>query len=679
LSPPVTRELPVTFARHGTSYVDPFVWLESPSDAREAWLAEQQRWLEAHLDRDVVGDLRAQFERLSRYRSLGVPVRRGGVLFRAERSPGADQAVLLVDDGHGERRLVDPARVGASATLDWWYPSGDGRRLAYGISVGGDEWSTLHVIDVSPSASSARDVGEAGPFLVTIPRTRAASVAWDPDGGGFLYTRYPAEADVPPGEAAYGRRVFHHRLGDDPATDPMVFADNDPRAWTSVQRRGRWVVITVHRGWTRVDVWVAAWDGVDVVTLGAFRPLIVGIDAAGFGEIVGDSLFWATDLEAPRRRLIEIPLDNPAGLSAARTVIAESAQGTLDGFAVLRGGILASVLVDAASTLVWVDAASGEAAVVALPELGTVAAIGGDPEDASAFVSFSSYQRPTTLFEVTEAGARVWAAPTLPFDPSQLVTEREWFASRDGTRVSMFVVRHRATVLDGRRPAVLSGYGGFAISRTPAFSMSIVPFLEAGGVYAVAQLRGGGEYGQAWHRAGMLANKQTTFDDVIAARRALSDRCDRVAIMGGSNGGLLVGAAVTQAPELWSGAVCMVPLLDMHRYHEFLLAKLWIPEYGDPDDPVQFQWLAGYSPYQKVRDDLVYPPMLLTTGDGDSRVHPMHALKMAARLQACRGGPALLRYERGAGHGVGKGRGAVVDELADIWAFLWRTLGVATT
>jgi len=600
-----------------------------------------------------------------------------GRYFHLRRVGDEPQPVLYVREGarSADRALLDPAALSADAAtaLDWWYPSPDGTLLAYGLSEGGSEKSILRVKDVA----TGRDRDDV------IPWTRAASLAWLPDGSGFYYTRYPEPGTVPVGEENYHRRVFFHSLGADGHDDPVVFPqteDRPPEDWpgVSLSPDGRWLAVSVSRGWTRTDVYLRdrAAPGSGFVTVVEGEEALVGV------FVRNDRLYLHTNLGAPRFRLLVADPHEP-GRAAWRELIPE-APDVLEGVSVVGDVIVASWLKDASSRVTLHDREGRRRRAVALPEIGSVAGITGEWDGDEAFVGFSSYTSPPAVYRIPLPGGDVeeWARTEAGVDTGRYRTRLVRYLSRDGTPVSMFLVDREDRPADGTGPAVLTGYGGFGVSLTPAFGRSLMLFLEAGGLWAVAHLRGGGEYGEDWHRAGMLGRKQNAFDDFLAAGEWLGREghaaSGRLAIVGGSNGGLLVGAALTQRPGLFRAAVAQVPLLDMLRYHEFRIARLWIPEYGDPGDPEAFRWLHAYSPYHHVESGVAYPAVLITTGESDSRVDPMHARKMAARLQAATssGRPVLLRVEPRAGHGQGKPLAKVIEEWTDVWTFLFAELAM---
>jgi prolyl oligopeptidase len=663
---------------------DPFAWLEDgAAPAVQKWTEAQNARTRAFLDalpgRAALGE---QFKALYAIGSLGVPVSRphdhGRRTFYTRRDGGQNQPVLYVRDGDAgaERTLVDVNRERAdgSRALDWWFPSDDGLRVAYGVSDDGSEESTLRVRD-----GAGHDLPDQ------ISRTRACSLAWLPDHSGFYYTRYPRPGEVPAGEEQYHRGVFLHRLGDDPARDRKLFGDGRERTdWPNVDLSpdGRWLVITVSQGWSKSELWL-----IDMRAGGPPVPVATGEEARFDAvETRDDRIYVLTTSGAPRGRIVGVDPLHP-GREHWREIIPAS-EDVLEQAVYFRDGLAVSSLHDAAARLRLTDADGHPRREVPLPGLGALTGLTGSRDTAEVHFGFTGFFSPTTIFQVQAAGhqashpPKVWAALPCPVDASRFQVERAMVTSKDGTRLPLFLAHAKGLPRDGSRPALLTGYGGFAISMLPTWTASAIPFLESGGTYALSVLRGGGEYGEDWHKAGTLARKQNVFDDFIATAEWLVangvTRPERLAISGGSNGGLLVGAALTQRPELFRAVVCRVPLLDMLRYHHFRIAQLWVPEYGSPDDPEAARWLAAYSPYQHVRDGVAYPAVFLQAAESDTRVDPMHARKMAARLQAATRGsaPILLDVQTRAGHGAGKPIDKVIAEQVDIWSFLFRELGL---
>ena len=674
-SAPPSRRDEVVDLLHGRKVPDPYRWLED-GDVPEvaAWVQAQNE--RTRLALDALPDRQAWLDRLVTLLelpvSLGVRLA-GPQVFSLERGGGQKQYVLVVrpaDEPQAPARLlVDPARLVADATaaIDWYHPSPSGALVAYGVSEGGDERSTLRVIDVA--------TGEHRPD--EIPDTRAASVAWMPGEDTFFYARYP-EGDE------YNRKIFRHRLGR-PWTDDEVVWDElpTPETWADVAASpdGRYVLVTALVGWSRTDLHLH-----DTAT-GEWRTLIGGVDVTTQARFDGERLLAVTTLDATRGRVVAIPLDEAVEPAAWNTLIPEG-DDVVQHAEPVAGGMLVVRTERAVARVTRHDRDGGGSAEVELPELCSVVGLDGTHDRSLAFLQIEGFTRPASLFRWD--GGTSLAPHGRVEGPSVFETAfdvtHETYTSLDGTEVGLFTVHRDDEPPDVDTPCILTGYGGFAIAETPAWSPTIAAWAEAGGMFAVAGLRGGYEEGEAWHQAGRRDHKQNVFDDfhaaadhLVATRRTSRDR---LAIRGGSNGGLLVGAALTQRPDLCRAVHCAVPLLDMVRYPQFLIARLWTDEYGDPDVADELEWLLGYSPYHNVREGVCYPAVLLTTAEGDSRVDPLHARKMAALLQAASAcpheRPILLHQESRAGHGQGKPLHKQADELADVLAFFTWQLGVDT-
>jgi prolyl oligopeptidase len=693
VSPPVpTRVAPVTETLHGVAVADPYRWLEKADDPEvQAWTAQQNAAMRKVLD--AVPGRQAIEQRLWQLHeigALGVPTVKGKAAakdqggearryFYTRRSGKQNQPVLLVRQGvaGADRVLVDVNQLAADGTkaLDWWYPSEDGSKVAYGVSSNGDEISTLYVRDVT----TGKDLPDV------IPRARATSLAWLPDGKGFYYTRLPEVGAVPAGEEQYHRHVFFHRLGTDPKRDPKIFGEGrDLKDWPSVtlSPKGRYLVIEVSQGWAKSEIFVI--DTKDK----AHQPVTaVAGHAALFhaAEVLDDRLYIVSNEDAPRYRVFTAALASPQ--REAWTEIIAEGPDTLQSVSLVGDTLAALYLVDASSRVRLFDPKGKPTGEIALPGLGTAGGLSGQQRGHEIFYSYVSYLQPTAVYryDLASKTATVWEKLPTPIDPAAFEVHQARAKSRDGTEVPLFIVHRKGLVKDGKNPTLLYGYGGFNISLTPAFSALTGPFLERGGVYVVANLRGGAEYGEAWHKAGMLGSKQNVFDDFIAAAEFLiRDKYtspEKLAISGRSNGGLLTSAAVTQRPDLFRAVISGVPLTDMLRYHKFRIAQLWIPEYGSSEDAAAFKWLYAYSPYHRVKDGTSYPAVLLFTAESDTRVDALHARKMAARLQAATTSPRpiLLRLESHAGHGAGKPLGKIIEQSTDELAFLFGQLGMTAS
>jgi prolyl oligopeptidase len=679
LSYPATRTSDTVDRLHGEAIADPYRWLEDGDGAEtQAWTAAQNALTAASLEAvPARPSIRRRLEELLQIGAVGAPTPTRGRYFYLRRDGSQNQPVLYVRDGvdGADRVAVDVNALDAEGTtaLDWYFPSHDGRYLAYGLSSNGSEESTLHLLDV--------DRGALLPDR--IPDTRAASLAWLPDAGAFYYTRYPAAGQVPEEERQYHRAVYFHRVGSDHRSDPLVFKPAQKEHWPGVDLSpdGRWLVLQVARTFDQTDLYLR-----DCAREGPFVPVAKDLPASFEGHVVDDRLYIRTDLDAPNYRLLVAGVGSPAR-QQWRELIPARTDAVLDGVMVLGRRLALSYLERASSRLRLADREGRVLREIGLPALGSVFGWGGEPDGEELFYGFSSFAVPPSVYRVDlrrDDQQRLWRRVEAPgIDPDAFAAEQVEVRSKDGTAVTMFLVRRRDLTPDHDRPTYLTGYGGFNISMTPTFSRSSLLWLERGGVLAIPNIRGGGEYGESWHQAGMLGRKQNSFDDFIAAAEWLIDqgwtRPGRLAIAGGSNGGLLMGACLTQRPELFRAVVIQVPLLDMLRYHRFRIARLWIPEYGSADDPEQFRWLRAYSPYHRVAPGVPYPAVLLATAESDTRVDPLHARKMAARLQAATSSahPILLRLEARAGHGAGKPISKVLEELTDTWCFVFSELGVS--
>ncbi len=704
--PPVAEIKPVADTFHGTRVVDNYRWLENGnSPETQQWVAQEMAYTRGMLDHLAGRD--AIQKRLTELLSIGSvtpPILAGHHYFYTRREGMQNQPILYVREktsdaiapakGDGpDRVLIDPNQLAADGTiaLDWFQPSENGKYVAYGTSPSGSEMSTLHIIET-----------KTGTLLPdTIERTRAASIAWKIDNSGFYYTRYPKKGDVPAGQEMYNRHVFYHSLGDDPdQEDQPIFGEGrDPEDWpgVSLSNDGRWLLINVEQGYTKTELFL--------MDLKKGTPPIrvtTGKDFLYAGEVYKDKLYISTNEDAPRYHVFVADVGN-YDRSAWKEIIPQS-DAVLQGTAVFGGMLYAQYEQNATSQLKLFDLDGKKITDIELPAIGTVFGSGGRWDRDEMFFGFQSFTVPPSIYRVDLKPVRVDTKPTGPsgdaigltalwtkvdapsIDPSSYEVNQEWFNSKDGTRVPMFVVHKKGLQKNSKNPTLLTAYGGFNISLTPEFKRQQYLWLEHGGVYAVANLRGGAEFGEDWHRAGMLEKKQNVFDDMIAAAEHLiaekyTDR-NHLAIQGGSNGGLLMGAMITQRPDLFRAVVCQVPLLDMLHYQDFQIAKLWIPEYGSSDNPDQFKWLYAYSPYHHVKPGTEYPAILFMTADTDTRVDPMHAKKMAAEMQAeAKNGasktrPILLRIESKAGHGAGKPVTKQIEEFADIYSFLFWQLGV---
>ncbi|MBX3467688.1 MAG: S9 family peptidase [Planctomycetes bacterium] len=678
--PPPTPKEPVNETLHGQPIVDPYRWLEGDDKGDvtprvAAWTDAQNAHTRAVLDAlPGRAKVEARLRELMEVGWVGAPTAAGPWYFNRERTGAQDQPVLLVRKGlqAEPRLLIDPNALDAKGlvSLDWFAPSPDGSLLAFGLSRAGDENSTLHLLDVA-----------TGRWLADEVPNKAGSVGWLPDGRRFVYSQLRDPKD------AYSRRIRLHEVGRHHREDPILVEQHDttwgPFAYPS--RDGRWLIVGYYTSTRTNDLWVVDLDRYLREGELVRTDILVGQDASAHGSVDGDTLLLQTTLDAPRGRVFAVDLTRPER-ARWREVVPQPERAVIQR-AHLGRGVLAVQLLDDARTRIERYTPAGEAlGALELPGIGTASLVASD-DRTEAFVSYTSFNEPPSIYRVDLlTGERaLWRRPDVPVDPSTVEVKQVWYPSKDGTRVSMFLVHKKGLEPKGDLPVLLYGYGGFRNSMTPSFSATLFPWFEAGGVYAVPNLRGGGEYGDAWHRAGTLGQKQNTFDDFIAAAEWLVanryTRPERLAIAGGSNGGLLTGAALVQRPDLFRAAISSVPLLDMLRYHRFLMARFWVPEYGSAEDEAAFAWLKAYSPYHHVKPGVRYPAVLLTAGENDARVHPLHARKMAAALQAATASPpgerpVLLWVDREGGHGAGKPLSLRVRDVADQRVFLMWQLGM---
>jgi len=666
----------VTDTVHGIRIHDSYRWLEDfESDEVQRWADAQNARTDAVLSQIPGRDkIYERLGELFEIPAIGQLWLRNGRLFFTRRDPGDEQMVLYVRDSRDAdpRILIDPDALGDEipVRLDWWYPSLDGRLLAYGTSEGGSELSTLRVLNIDTMEHLADE----------IPGTRAASIGWEPNGHGFYYTRFPLAGEVPDDELFYHRTIYHHTLGDDFSLDPRVFAyEEDMTAWPSLSlsRDGRFLLVYVYLGSARNDIYVK-----DLDRGGDFVPIVEELDARSYGVIIGSDFYMLTTQDAPNGRIVRIDLDEPLPLNW--TPIVPESEHAIQSFSDAGNTLLVLYMENAQSKLRVFSRDGDYISNVPLPDLSSVADWTADCTEDDVYCNIASFLVPPTVFRYTVSTGVVSEVMTVeaPVDVTPYTAEQVWYESKDGTRVSMFLIHREDLILDGTNPTLLSGYGGFSVPTTPGFARNRFLWLERGGVFAAPNLRGGSEYGEDWHRGGMLDRKQNSFDDFIAAAEWLANTgyadSDHLAVWGGSNGGLLVGAFITQRPELAAAAICDVPLLDMIRYHTFYGARIWTAEYGDPDNQDEFDYIYKYSPYHHVDDAAVYPAVFFTAGESDMRVHPSHAMKMTAKLQALASPdrPILLRLERNAGHGLAARMSRMQEQYADYYSFLFVSLGI---
>jgi prolyl oligopeptidase len=677
---PETRRGTVVETQFGEVIADPYRWLENDvrGDPEVAqWVRDENKATDAYLD--TLGSraaIRKRLKTLWNYERYGVPRKRGGRYFYTYNSGLQNQSVLLVRDGlEGKaRELLDPngwARDGATA-LDEWRPSNNGDLLLYAVQDGGSDWRTLRLIDVATGR----------PLDDEIKWVKFSALAWDGDGKGFYYSRFPEPREGADFQALnLNQQVYYHRIGTPQSQDRLLYATPArPKLNHRIEttQDGRYALVTSSEG-TDERYELTLFDLADANPQP--RKLIRGLtNEWALAGSVGSRFYFRTNLGSPRQRVVMIDV---AERKAKPVEIVPQSSDTLVGASLVGDRLILAYLGDAKTEALLYELSGQLVGPINLPDIGTGAGFGGRVGDPETFFSFSSFAIPSTIYRFNTATRTMEAfiKPKLAFDPDDYLIDQKFYRSKDGTEVPMFVVRRKTT--QAGAPALLYGYGGFNISMTPGFSPAILNWMEMGGVYAVANLRGGGEYGKLWHEAGRLERKQNVFDDFIAAGDYLISSGisakGRLAAMGRSNGGLLVGAVVNQRPDLFAAANPAVGVMDMLRFTRFTAGRYWVDDYGDPAKEADFRILRSYSPYHNIRSGVDYPAIMVTTADTDDRVVPGHSFKYAAALQAAKIGPRphLIRIETRAGHGSGKPTDKLIDEYADLWAFLGHWTGMS--
>lgn len=665
---------------HGAKIADPYRWLEDvDSPQTKAWVEAQNKVTFGFLEKIPARQkVKERLTQLWDYERFGLPIKRGNRYFYTRNDGLQNQAVLYVADSLDAepRLLLDPNKLSEDGTvaLAGWTPSEDGKLLAYGLAGAGSDWREWKVREVA----TGKDLPDHVQWV------KFAGASWALDGSGFYYSRY----DEPkPGEqytgVNYFQKLYFHKLGDEQSKDKLIYQRADQKEWGfdgNVTEDGAYLIISVWRGSERKnqifyrDVKRPDAEVVELITGFDFEFEFVGNDAGKF--------WFVTDFEAPMRRLVAVNVAEP-DRAKWQTVIPETTD-VLEGIGLVGDRFCAMYLKDASSRVKVFDLAGKPLRDVELPAIGSVTGFGGKRTDQETFYAFTSFVDPGSIYryDVMTGESKVFRQPKLAFKPTDYETNQVFVTSKDGTRVPVFLTHRRGLKLDGNNPTVLYAYGGFNISQTPSFSVSNMVWLEMGGVFAVANLRGGGEYGRGWHEAGMLNRKQNVFDDFISAAEWLIankyTRSEKLAIRGGSNGGLLVGAVMTQRPELFGAAIPAVGVMDMLRYHKFTIGWAWAGEYGSSDNPKDFPVLRAYSPLHNLRPGTKYPATMITTADHDDRVVPGHSFKFAAALQHAHAGdtPVLIRIETRAGHGAGTPTTKLIEAAADSIAFLTKALQI---
>jgi prolyl oligopeptidase len=677
LAYPNTRSQPLVEDHFGIKVSDPYRWLENDvrqdPEVRE-WVTAQNAVTERYLA-TLPGRaaFKARLKQLFDYERFGVPEKKGGRYFYMRNDGLQNQAVLYVRDtvdGPG-RLLIDPnlwAKDGATALAEY-DPSDDGKYIVYGVQDGGTDWRTVKVLDVATGQ----------PLADTVEWVKFSGLDWAKDGSGFYYSRFPKPEGAQFQALNERHEVYFHKLGTPQSADVKIYATPGNPKWNNtaeVSDDGRWLIITSSEGTDdRYEITV-----LDLRTKGAKpRTLVKGLE--NNWEYVGDgagALYFLTNKDAPLQRIVALDVGN----GALREVVPQD-KAKLERASIVGGEIVASYLADAKTEVRRYGLDGAAKGRLTLPGIGTASGFQGEAGDPETFFSFTSFATPTAIYryDARTGAATPWAQPKVAFNPEDYRVEQLFYASKDGTRVPMFVVRRKDVT--GPAPTLLYAYGGFNVSSLPAFSAARLAWMEQGGVFVLANIRGGGEYGKAWHDGGRLANKQNVFDDFIAAgeylqKEGITGR-DQLAIQGGSNGGLLVGAVVNQRPDLFVAALPAVGVMDMIRFDRFTAGRYWVDDYGYPSKEADFKALWAYSPYHNVKGGRDYPAILVTTADTDDRVVPGHSFKYAAAIQNAPIGPKphLIRIETRAGHGSGKPTDKIIEETADLWAFAAKWTGLA--
>ncbi len=678
VSYPATKKVDQQDNYHGTMVADPYRWLEDAnSDETKAWVVEQnkvtQAWLAQIPEREAI---KARLTKLWNYERYGVPSKKGGQYFYSRNDGLQNQSVLYTAKTLSEtpRVLLDPNTLAADGTvaLAGTAVSPNGKFLAYSTAASGSDWNEIKVRDIA----TGKDTSDH------IKWVKFSNTAWAADGSGFYYSRYdePTEESKLAG-VNYFQKVYFHKLGTLQSADALVYHRPDQKEWgfgAEVTDDGRYLVINGSHGTEQKNrVFIKDLKAKDAQVVG----LLEAFDASyNFIDNEGPLFYFLTDKNAPRSRIIAIDVRKP-GIENWKEIVPETQQ-TLTGASIVNKQLVLNYLSDAHSAVKVFDLKGKPVREIALPGLGTASGFGGKASDTETFYAYTSFTTPTTIYrlDMKSGKSSVYRQPKVDFDPSAFDTRQEFFSSKDGTKVPMFIVSKKGMKLDGTNPTYLYGYGGFNISLTPSFSVSNLAWVEMGGVYVVANLRGGGEYGEAWHKAGTKLQKQNVFDDFIgAAEWLVANKVTspaKLSIGGGSNGGLLVGAAMTQRPDLFGAAVPAVGVMDMLRFQKFTIGWAWASDYGSSDNAEEFKALVKYSPLHNLKQGGCYPATMVMTADHDDRVVPAHSFKFAAAAQAAQAGaaPILIRIDSKAGHGAGKPTTKQIEEVADRWGFLTRAL-----
>ncbi|OAI41950.1 prolyl endopeptidase [Verrucomicrobia bacterium SCGC AG-212-E04] len=666
---------------HGSKVADPYRWLEDANSAETAaWVEKQNEVTFGFLRAIPVREkIRERLTKIFDYERYGIPFKEGGRYFFAKNSGLQNQSPIYTTKALDQTPtlLLDPNTLAADGTvsLSSYSVSPDGKYMAYGVQTSGSDWIEWHVREVE----TGKDLADK------IEWSKFSGSSWTKDSKGFFYSRYDAGDEKTKLQTSnYFQKVYYHQVGTPQSEDVLVYDRKDQKEWgfgAVVSDDGKYLAMRVSQGTSPKNRFFFR----ELKNNAPSGPVVELLkDGEAMYQFIGNNgpvFFFRTDKDAPRRRLISIDTSKPG--DAPKEIVPQSEEA-LDAADYVGGRFICSYLKDAKTQVRIFDLAGKKLGEVQFPGIGTATGFGGKPEDPETFYSFTGFTRPTTIYryDVASGANKIVFQPKVDFNPDDYITEQVFYPSKDGTKIPMFITYKKGLKKDGQNATYLYAYGGFSISITPSFSAANLTWLEMGGVYAVANLRGGGEYGEAWHEAGTKKNKQNVFDDFIAAGEWLIANkytsTPKLAIGGGSNGGLLVGACMTQRPDLYGAALPAVGVMDMLRFQKFTIGWAWTSDYGSADDPEMFAYLRGYSPYHNLKPGTKYPATMVTTSDHDDRVVPAHSFKFAAELQADQAGPApvLIRIETKSGHGAGRPTAKIIEESADRWAFLWSELGM---
>lgn len=666
---PGTEQSPVTETLHGKQITDNYRWLENDSSEVEAWVEKQNVYTDEVLDTHTdVAYFRDKLTDTYDVVDIGTPKKYGDRYFWIERQPEENQGVLYMKDSLDGKpcTLINPNKLSEDdiVSIDYWSVSKDANFMAYGLSEGGSEMATLYVMDVNTREN----------LPDTIPYARYSSISWLPDNSGFFYTRNPAPGTVPKDEEHQHQKLYLHMFGEDPSEDKLIFGHNrskDDNIGINLSLDGRYLGIRVSQNWNRNDVFLY-----DTHTE-QLRELIVGFDALFAFRMVGDSMLVKTNYQSENYKIVRAPFgDLPEDINDWEVLVPEG-DYVIDGFTASENKLFVFYIKDATDMIKIYDHEGRDKGELPLPEYSSMAGITAREEEREFFFGITSFVSPKTVYRYNPESDEyeTYRETETKYDPNDFRVKQEWTTSKDGTKVPVFIVHKKTVQQTGDNPTILWGYGCHGFSQFPTYIKGWLPWLDAGGVFAMAIIRGGGEYGEQWHRDGSMEKKQNTFDDFISVAEHLIDAeytdSEHLGIQGGSNGGLMVGAVMTQRPELMKAVLCQVPVLDMSRFHKFLIANRWVHEFGDPEKPEEFEWLMEWSPYHNVKTDVEYPAVLFMTANHDTRVAPLHARKMAALLQNTnQQNPVLLRTEMDAGHGMGKPKKKSIEAQAERTAFM---------